>query len=396
VYASVNDLVRYMLNGPARFAIPVAVLGGLKIAGLLILHLSLGPSSTYVPSPMLSLHPENWTRFPILYLLTNWDSGWFLRIARYGCRPISNSVPGIPSAYFPLCFNFFPAYPLAIMIVNMLLGDWVLSAAMISIVGGLCCVVVWQSMCEDYLPKVEAALSTLVTFLFPPLFFVTTVAYSESLYLLVVLLSWRFLTRNRIWSAAVFAGLASIVRSYGVVAMAPVMYRAWKQRKWKDWAAIVGSLIPLASWFFWGYLETSIPLVYVYAHSTGWGELPTTVGLVSMILAGASKTSLANTWPWLKSLDVLVIVSLAVVFCLFCYHAVRVNSELGTYGFIQYFIAITFGDWTALMRYLGTVFPAWSIFVRRWRLPIFVAVSILFYAGGMYLWQQFLIGGRAP
>jgi hypothetical protein len=376
--------------------VPVAVVAMLKIVGLLMLHLYFSASGSFTPPPKVNVLPGYRTRFPDLYLLTNWDSGWYLMIARYGCTEMPESVVGIPLSYFPLCLNFFPGYPALIRVLNFLLDDWVLSAGMISVVAGLCCVVVWQSICEDYLPRREAASSALVTFLFPPVFFVTTIAYAESLYLLAALLSWRFLTRDRLWKASAFAGVTSIIRPYGIVAMAPVMLRAWKRHSWKDWIVISGSLVPLAFWLFFGYQKTSRLFAYAYAHSIGWGELPTTISLVSKIIAGESFASLTSTWPWFTSLDVLMTVSLAVLFCLLCYRATQMNKELGIYGFVQYFIIITLADWTALLRYFGAVFPSWSIFMRRWRLPLLVFFCVLFYAGGMYLWQQFLIGGRAP
>lgn len=396
---SLNGMMRRnILNGSARFIVPLTVVGILKFVGLLILHIYFSGPNGFVPPKVsvIGLADGYPTSFPDLYLLTNWDSGWYLLIARYGYSQISRSLPGVPSNYFLLTFNFFPGYPVAIRLLTLLLNDWVLSASIVSIAAGLCCVVVWQSISEDHLTRRDAIVSTLITFLFPPLFFMTTVAYSESLYLLMALVSWRFLTRDRLWKASVFAGLASIIRVDGLVVLAPVMWRAWKHRKWKDWAAILISLVPLASWLVFGYERTSRIFAFAYARSIGWGYAPTTVSLVSRLLAGKTTTSLLKTWPFLTAFDPVIIVTLAFAFGLFFYQATRTNKELGIYGFAQYLIVIVFGDWQSLLRYFGAIFPAWSVFWRRWRAPILILIAVSFYLGALYLWQQFLIGPRAP
>jgi hypothetical protein len=391
---------RGILDRWLRFVVPVTVLGILKVVGLLMLHLYFRASDA-IPAKInvLGLADGFPTRFPGLYLLTNWDSAWYLLIARYGYTEIPRNVRGIPSDYFLLSFNFFPGYPASIRILNFFLQDWILSASVISIVAGLCSVVIWQSISEDYTTKRNALAATLITFLFPPVFFITTIAYSESLYLLMALGSWRFLSRQKLWKASVLAGLASVIRPYGIVTMLPICLRAWKQRQWKNWAVVATSLIPMASWLAYGYEQTSSLLAFLYARSVGWGYAPTTMSLVAQFLEGKTVTSLRETWPFLTLLDVFTIVFLSAVFCLFCYLAIKRDKELGIYGFVQYFIVVIFGDWTTLMRLLSTIFPAWTVFCRKWRkwqAPVFLLIVISFYSGAMYLWQQFLIGGRAP
>jgi hypothetical protein len=153
----------------------------------------------------------------------------------------------------------------------------------------------------------------------------------------------------------------------------------------------------MASWFAYGYEQTS-RIAFLYAKSVGWYG-PSTINIVTQLLERGTMTSLRDTWPWLTLFDVFTIAFLIVVFGLFCYLAMKRDKELGIYGFVQYFIFVVFADLTGLMRYLSTIFPGWIVFCRKWRkwqAPVFLVIVISFYVGAMYLWQQFLIGGRAP
>jgi hypothetical protein len=50
---------------------------------------------------------------------------------------------------------------------------------------------------------------------------------------------------------------------------------------------------------------------------------------------------------------------------------------------VMFTLVITFGDWTAMLRNLGRVFPSWSVFSGMRRVPVLVVIiSILFRAGG--------------
>ena len=147
------------------------------------------------------------------------DAGWYIAIAEDGYRPGDGSGA------------FLPVYPLSIRVVSWLLGGHELVAALL--VSNICflfALMVLHALTVEEYDLATARRSVLITAAFPTSFFFLA-PYSESLYLLLSLLTFRY-ARRRSWSAAGVAGAAAAVtRSVGLALVPALAAEAWERRR---------------------------------------------------------------------------------------------------------------------------------------------------------------------
>ena len=146
--------------------------------------------------------------------LSHWDGRWFIRVATEG--------------YTEKSAAFFPLYPSLIKLLQNLSIDPQIGALLISnIAFFLVLVVFYRLLSRDYDHEI-AVRSLWYLGLFPTAFYFSAL-YTESLYLLFVLLTL-YLGRSRRWFLAALCGLlAGLTRNLGLFLVVPLLYEYWKQ-----------------------------------------------------------------------------------------------------------------------------------------------------------------------
>lgn len=172
-----------------------------------------------------------------------WDAGWFERIARDGYDPADASAA------------FFPGYPVAIRVVTFAtpLGQTgaALLASNLAFLGAL--IVLYALTAREY--SVEIARKTVLLLACFPASFFFFAPYSESLFLLLTLLTFWWI-RGRRWGAGAAAGFgAALTRSIGVLLVPALVVEAWTlapgARRRALLAAMTPVLAPIAYSVYW-------------------------------------------------------------------------------------------------------------------------------------------------
>ncbi len=147
---------------------------------------------------------ESWVRF---------DGIYFRAIAEYGYAEASQRIR--PDIGFPFLAAFFPVFPLAIRLVAPLFGGNY-SVASVIVPQALTLLALWalfDVLAYDFSRRV-ARLAVLALVTFPTFYFLTT-AYSETAFLLLVILAFRFYRARRMVLAGVLGALAAAARIMG-------------------------------------------------------------------------------------------------------------------------------------------------------------------------------------
>lgn len=207
-------------------------------------------------------HPE---REDYVSALSNWDGDWYYRVARdgYSYRPDSRSN-----------VNFFPAFPLLGRLVSRLLGlheDVALAfVSNLSLCAGF---VLFQLYLNKHEKCVEYSTEyTLLAFGLWPTTLFFRMAYSESLFVLLAMLSLHAMRRR--WSMAViicFVGLATACRPVGLALSPVVIWHLW-ERHGSVWGVVIRAavFVPLSLWgliAFVVYLYVAFHDPFVYCKS---------------------------------------------------------------------------------------------------------------------------------
>ncbi len=148
------------------------------------------------------------------------DGQHYIHIARHGYTQEEESV-------FP------PLYPLGIRLLAWIGGSstsgYLLSAIVLSNLAAAGVFILLYRLTAERLDDRTAGRAILYLALFPTSFFLFA-PYSESLFLLLVLASFRAAGSDKFWLAGILGFLASLTRLTGWILIIPLLYAYWEQR----------------------------------------------------------------------------------------------------------------------------------------------------------------------
>jgi mannosyltransferase PIG-V len=200
---------------------------------------------------------------PFHALATAWDGSWYILIAQHG-YPHGLFNEGVGSRW-----AFFPAFPATIRATVECTGmSYAHSALLLSFVFGLTSsVAIWLAIREVFGPVV--ADRSILLYVFFPASYVLSMGYSEGLFLTAAGLCLFAISRRYWVTAALFAGLASVTRNFGVILIACVVVATVpviaKDRRARPLVALCASGLPFLAWLSYSWKETGTPLAFLKA-----------------------------------------------------------------------------------------------------------------------------------
>lgn len=327
--------------------------------------------------------PPGWEASPITpgwhNVVTAWerqDALWYLRIADGGYRADDGSAA------------FFPLYPLTVRVVAVVLGGHPLAAGLlVSNLAFLAALMVLYLLGRDEVGDRLARRAVLYAAVFPSAFFFFA-PFTESLFLLLALVTLGAARRERWELAGVAGALAALTRNVGVVLVVPMaieaLHQALARRPWR-WPlrASAWSAAPLAGAFlylrFWrAFSGDWLAPVHQQAN---WEREPAFFGWTLW-----KGTTEAFRWigqyaggyhllDWLIAVPVLVAVG---------YAAMKLRPAYGVYALAAVLVPLSY-VWPSrplmsFFRFALVVFPVYWVFARwtdrkPWLQEVFVAVS---------------------
>jgi Gpi18-like mannosyltransferase len=324
------------------------------------------------------------------HYLLRYDSGWYMRIARFGY-----SFSGDNSIQQPVAF--FPLYPLLTRAVSKLSGvDYAVAALLVANVAGVCAILLFYKLVENSQDRQVALYAVAFVSFFPTSLFLSA-GYSESLALLLICVVFLLLKSQRFILAAVCAGLANATRPTSIVILVPLLWELWLYcaKNWKRFLALSVPCCLLATsglWLYMIYLWSAFnhPFAFV-TNVEAWSQIDSPLGIVGMLLLKpfAALTDIFSAGPNPNTLDpwiFLLFVALTIVFWrrLRTSHALFAISSL---AFIYFTRTGTVG-FMAATRYLLLVFPAFIILADLTRSKTWLALSIVgLFAGALFMYS---------
>jgi hypothetical protein len=193
---------------------------------------------------------STWDRVRTSKPFANWDGVWYAKIARDGY----SYDPGKQSSV-----AFFPAFPLLGWVVAHSTGiseEWAL--VLVANACLLCCFIWMAAYVHERYPDGNANLVawTLLGLGLWPVSFFARMAYSESLFLLVVVLVlYGFQRKWPMLAIAFLVGLATACRPLGVALIPPFCLYLWQERSsWNLFALRAPVAVLVACWGIVAYM----------------------------------------------------------------------------------------------------------------------------------------------
>ena len=197
------------------------------------------PTSKIFPYNQIDPYPVGW-----LAVWQRFDVNWYLSIAENGYGKVVGDI------HFP------PLYPMLIRFLTPIFGEAFLAGLFVSHVAALYAIKLLYDTFVEWGGNLLAKRTVFLILIFPTSFFLFS-AYTESVFLVTVLLSLRYM-RKRSWLWGGFwAFCAILTRLQGAALIVPLIYSIWQDRP---------ALRKLTHWVSLG-LPTLGGLLYLYLRS---------------------------------------------------------------------------------------------------------------------------------
>jgi len=274
-----------------------------------VVALGLVFSRKYLP-----VAADVWSAGPSWYhQLLQWDSEWYFKIATEGYR--YNGDPTIQQNVV-----FYPLYPMLARGLTAISGLTAADALLlVANLGGLLAIVALFKLVREEFGD-QIALTTIALFSFFPTSVLLSAGYTEPLELLLVVLFFLVLKKQRYLSAALLAGLAVADRSTGIVLLPVLLWEMWRNRDQKPFLPVLLPCIVLATsgiWLFMIYLWSQFgdPFVFADGQTAFHRETTFAARLIAALKFEPFTRMILNDWnPWGQDswLTLLFIVLIAV------------------------------------------------------------------------------------
>jgi len=256
---------------------------------VVIVGINFGRLLVIIPDPNRTDVGPAW-----YYRLLRWDSEWYAAIVSHGYRySDDHSVEG-PTVFYPL-------YPLVTYVIKSLFGiDHFVALLLVANIGSLVAALLMTKFVKDELGD-ETALLALAFFCFFPSSLFLSAGYTESLYLVFVLLSFIFMSREKFAPAAAMAGLSLGTRSIGIVMIPVILWEMGRGniRRWPRLLlkmALCGLLAASGLLIYMAYLGIKFghPLAFVTVEAAWHGGTFVDRFVSAVTLANFRHS---NLWP---------------------------------------------------------------------------------------------------
>ncbi len=323
-----------------------------------------------------SPYPFNW-----LAIWQRFDANWYISLAEMGYGGTEGDD------HYP------PLFPILIRLLKPLFGSYFLAGLFISHLATLYAIKLLYSTFSQWREGNHARRSTLFFLIYPTSFFLFSV-YTESLFLVTVLLAFQQM-RKRSWIWAGFWVFCAILtRLQGAAVVLPMLYLMWQDRPF---------LRKLSHWFGLG-LPTLAGLFYLFLRS----RQITTTGAIPFVEAAwharlvppwetywyAIQTLLSGRFTFIDALNWSV-VTLFMILLIIGWRKIPLEYNLySVFSLLIILIRIVETQpLISMSRYSLTLFPAFFIFglagenpwLRRLILYAFIPLN-LYLSAQFFLW----------
>lgn len=352
----------------SQVAPPAAVpeageLSGSRVARL-HLSIALGLTGVVAVAPHLIRHPNAPPRLHVwadglLGGWLRWDGWWYVMIARHGYTYVPHHISSV--AYFPL-------YPLAAHLISMLLpGGTALATIVVTLVSGAAALVLFHTWCRRRMSGAAARGAVVALAVYPFAWFLYGAAYSDAMFLALVLAAFLLLEDDRPVLAGLVGALATAARPTGitlVIGLVAVMVerRRSRNRSGATSSRELGVLLSiggLAAWCAFLALRFHNPFAFIETEgSPGWDQSP---GIHTWLKLGFWHK--ISTLATVESASILLQVIVMVAFlCLVPAVARRFGAGYAVYTAAAILApAISTGDFLGLGRYVLAAFPVFAV-----------------------------------
>ena len=317
-----------------------------------------------------------------------WDSGWYRSI-------VDNGYSNIPDSEGSLNTAFLPFYPLVTRIVKTVTPDTYVAGLVVSNVAFLLALIVLYKLILRHYDADVAQRSLVLLAVFPFSFYFSTM-YTESLFLLTVVLAFYFGERQQWLLAALAAAAAGATRLVGLF-VGPALVILYLETVGFQWrkvrpniAWLLLSAAGLAAFAVYLGIQFGDPVMFYTSQlTTGWGFWSADDARQVIAQTLSVSALVRGSFPALDLLQLCIMVA-ALIGCALAWRRPRISYAV--WGLLA--LMASFPVYVGMGRYVAVTFPLFilgglALRDNRWYLAA-VYLSTLFLALFMTMYSHWL------
>lgn len=297
---------------------------------------------------------ENPTIGNVFTMWSNFDGRHYLDLAQYGYGYQHKT---------DMDYAFFPVYPWSIRTFS-LFGNYLASGLVISHLTLMVALYfLYKLVVMDFKSKVARSTIYLILF-FPTAFFFGSV-YTESLFLMLSVLSFYCARKNNFFLACLFAGIASATKVTGIFLWPALIYEYWVFNK----KSLSRAIQPVAIWLIlpplgllaylkYQLVQTGDPFFFITYQTNFTGRTIEKLVLLHQVFFRYAKmvVFVNHTDPlFFTVLLELLCASLTLVVLVFSFKTIRRSYWI--FSFLSFILPTFTGTFASVPRYVVTLFP---------------------------------------
>jgi len=201
-----------------------------------------------------------------------WDSGWYHEIASKGYSYVAGRQSSVA---------FFPAYPLVVRMLRVVIDDAYVAGIVVTLLSGMAVAALLATWLRSRLSPAAAWAALLAFLLFPYAFYLYGVVYADALFIAALLGAFLLLEADQPVLAGLAGAVATAARPVGVVLVIGLVVRALERRGafertpgGGDWsrvrrvdAGVLLSVAGLAAWSLYLWARFDDPFAFASAQA---------------------------------------------------------------------------------------------------------------------------------
>lgn len=324
--------------------------------------------------PILLVHPLS---LNIFYLWNRWDSSWYLNIAQNWYEPFGKQS---------LSIVFFPLYPILIKIGAFIIGDFQISAVLVSVFFSVVASVFLYKLTLLDFDRKTAIKAVWFLNIFPTAYFLQA-AYTESLFLSTSITTI-YLFRKNLFLSSGFAGILTCLARINGILLLPIFIMEKNISK-KSLVPLL--LTPLGFIIYLGinYSIFNDPFYFTKVLSSNWFKKPDWPwnGINNLIQSTPSITD-ANFYIYLSEL-----ITIPILLFLGIYTYLRVRKSYGIYILLNLLLITSTSFILSTPRYALSIFPIFIALGTIKNKTLLTSLSLSFILL-LFIFNHLYIGGR--
>ncbi len=317
---------------------------------------------------------------PQLFAWANFDGEHFLAIAIFGYKQLEQAFFPV----YPLLIDFF-ASPFSFNLFSSILSSTIVGLIISNASFLFALIMLFELLNLDFSKKIS--LLTLLVIISFPLSFYFGALYSESIFLLLTVLSFYFARKGRWFEASIIGALSSATRVFGILLLPALLIEA-RQQKIPLRKLIWLFLIPagLISYMVYQYINFGDGLAFYNLQKVVGEQHQSGIVLLPQVYYRYIKMLLTTDFqnPIYQTIVLEFLVGIMFLLLPIYGYFKKIRSSYLVYAFTGYILTTIQGSFSSLPRYVIVLFPSFlalTIFVNNLSRPykvLFFAISIIF------------------